>query len=274
MKWTFSLLLNFLLLSHSFAQATWELESSIDIPRLGLISLDNQGFIFVADMEGNIYQFDRTGNEVNNFSPPRQGALKTLEAARTANIFTFSIDLQEYRILDRFINPVAENRVPMDQINLAKSATLGNNNIIWFFDEADLSLKQFDFRIRNVQQQQPLNLILNQSSLDILDMREYQNLLFLNVRNEGVYILDNQANLIKTLPINLEGKFSFWKNFLVYIENEKLSLQNFLTGKVDTFPLPENLPLKEVLINQYNVILSDGKMIYIYSKSNSPIAAY
>lgn len=274
MKWILALISPFLLLSYSFAQESWELESTIDFPRLGLISLDNQGFIFVADLEGNIYQYDRTGKEVNNFSPPRQGALNSLEAARTANIFTFSVDLQEYRILDRFINPVAENRVPMDQIILAKSATLGNNNIIWFFDEADLSLKQFDFRIRNVKQHQPLNLILNQSSLDVIDMREYQNLLFLNIRNEGVYILDNQANMIKYLAIKLEQKFSFWKNFLVYADGKKLSLQNFMTGKVESFPLPENLPSKEVLINQYNVIFTDGKKIFIYSKSNGPLAAY
>ncbi|RZS96644.1 hypothetical protein [Cecembia calidifontis] len=271
MKRILTFILPFLFLNVSFAQESWELESNIDFPRLGLISLDNQGFIFIADLEGNIYQYDRTGKEVNNFSPPRQGALISLEAARTANIFTFSIDLQEYRILDRFINPIAENRVPLDQITLAKSATLGNNNIIWFFDEADLSLKQFDFRIRKVQQQQPLNLILNQSSLDIRDMREYQNLLFLNIRNEGIYILDNQANMIKHLPVMLEQKFSFWKNFLVYVSDGNINLQNFMTGKMETVPLPENITVKEVLINQYNVILSDGRNIFIYPKSKSPL---
>ncbi|WP_304516558.1 hypothetical protein [Cecembia rubra] len=274
MKWILGLILPFLIFSNSLAQNIWKLESTIDFPRLGLISLDNQGFIFLADLEGNIYQFDHTAKEINNFSPARQGALSSLEAARTANIFTFSIDLQEYRILDRFVNPVAENRVPLDQINLAKSATLGNNNIIWFFDEADLSLKQFDFRIRIVQQHQPLNLILNQSSLDVQDMREYQNMLFLNIRNEGIYILDNQANLLKTLPIKLDQKFSFWKNFLVYSNEKKLILQNFMTGKVETVPLPDNLSVKEVWVNQYSVIFSDGKRVFIFSKSNSPLAEY
>lgn len=274
MRCIIALVLSFLLHNLSIAQKAWELESTIDFPRLGLISLDNQGFIFVSDLEGNIHQFDRNGKEVNNFSPPRQGALISLEAARTANIFTFSIDLQEYRILDRFINPIAENRVPLDQIILAKSATLGNNNIIWFFDEADLSLKQFDYRINNVQQHQPLNLILNHSSLDVIDMREYQNLLFLNIRNEGIYILDNQANLIKHLAIHPEFRFSFWKNFLVYTDGKKLSLQNFITEKEESFPLPENLPVNKVLINQYNVIFSDGKKIFIYSKAKSPLAAY
>jgi len=264
----------FLIFAFSRAQSDWELKHTIQFPRLGLLSLDNQGFIFISDLEGNIYQYNKEGRLVNNFSPHRQGALSQLEAAWTVNIFTFSTDLQEYRILDRFINPVSQNRIPIDKITLAKMATLGNNNIMWVFDEADLSLKQFDYRISEILQNQPLNLILERSSLEVKDIREYQNLLFLYIESEGVYILDNQGNYIRNLKLNLSQKLSFWKNYLVFHENDQLVLFNFQTGKREEFELPEKVIPKNIMINQYAIFLYDESKVLIYSKANSPIKNY
>ncbi|MFD2203585.1 hypothetical protein [Shivajiella indica] len=265
------ILFNFSLFHFSIAQVDWTLQNTIEFPRLGLLSLDNQGFIFISDLEGNLYQFNKEGIQVNNFSPYRQGALSQLEAAWTVNIFTFSRDLQEYRILDRFINPVAQNRIPIDKITLAKVATLGNNNIIWVIDEADLSLKQLDYRINEILQQQPLNLILERSSLEVIDIREYQNLLFLHIKDEGVYILDNQGNYIKNLKIKLDQKLSFWKNYLVFRENDHLVLLDFQTGKREEFDLPEKLLPNNIMINQYAVFFFDENKVLLYSKVNSPL---
>lgn len=271
MKKRVLLLFHFLICFSSIAQEKWELQSSIQFPRLGLLSLDNQGFIFISDLEGNIYQFNKEGKQVNNFSPHIQGALSQLEAAWTVNIFTFSTDLQEYRILDRFINPIAHNRIPIDKITLAKVATLGNNNIIWVFDEADMSLKQFDYRINQILQQQPLNLILEKSSLDVRDIKEYQNLLFLHIKNEGVYILDNQGNFIRNLRVDLSQKLSFWKNYLVFQENNQLILLDFQTGIREEFEIDEHLVTHSVMINQYAVMFFNEKGVLIYSKSKSPL---
>jgi hypothetical protein len=267
-------MIHFLLLNYSSAQSDWGMHSTINFPRLGLLSLDNQGFIFISDLEGNIYQYSKEGKQLNNFSPQRQGALSQLEAAWTVNIFTFSTDLQEYRILERFLNPVAQNTIPIDKITLAKVATLGNNNIIWVFDEADLSLKQFDYRINEVLQHQPLNLILDKSSLEVRDIREYQNLLFLYIKNEGVYILDNQGNYIRNLRVNLSQKLSFWKNFLVYQEEDHLVLMNFMTGKKEEFELPEKVRTDNIMINQYAIFFYDENKVQIYSKANSPLKNY
>jgi hypothetical protein len=267
-------LIHFLIQNYSRAQSGWELQNIINFPRLGLLSLDNQGFIFISDLEGNIYQYSKEGKQLNNFSPQRQGALSQLEAAWTVNIFTFSTDLQEYRILERFLNPVAQNTIPIDKITLAKVATYGNNNIIWVFDEADLSLKQFDYRINEILQHQPLNLILDKSSLEVRDIREYQNLLFLYIKNEGVYILDNQGNYIRNLKVNLSQKLSFWKNFLVYRDQEHLVLMNFITGKKEEFELPEMTRTDNIMINQYAIFFYDENKVQIYSKAKSPLKNY
>ncbi len=256
----------------AFSQDTeWGDFKEINFPRIDKVSMDNQGFIFLTDPEGNLYQYNKSGNVINNFSPPRQGRISQLEAAWTVNIFTFSADLQEYRILDRFINPVAEKQIPLNLITLAKVATIGNNNIIWVFDEADLSLKQFDYMRNKVVQHQPLNLILDRSSLDITYMREYQNLLFLNIREEGIFILDNQGNLIKKIKAYPSQNFGLWKNKIIFVEKEKIISIDFQSEQQDTLQIPEDFKAIGVLANQQIVLLFNATQIRIYQKSETPL---
>jgi len=249
----------------------WPQHATILFEKIDQVSLDNQGFIFVANIEGNISQFDKDANFQNNFSPSRQGRLTQLEASWTVSIFTFSTDLQEYRILDRFLNPITENKIQQEQIYLVKAATLGNNNIIWVFDESDFSLKQLDYRRNLVVQQQPLNLVLENSALEILEIKEYQNMVFLNIKNEGVFIFDNQANFIRSLPVRLEQKLSFWTNNLIFISGDEIVLLNFQSGIQENIILPENIQTKNILVNQNRVILFGANQITLYKKEDTPL---
>lgn len=272
-----ALLLLFLALGggKTFSQESeWGDFVAVEFPRLDKISLDNQDFLFVADPEGNLYQYNLSGQRINNFSPPRQGRLTQLEAFWTVNIFTFSTDLQEYRILDRFINPISENKIPAENIALAKAATLGNNNIIWILDETDLSIKQFDFRTRRILQQQPLNLVLENTSLDVLDIREHQNLLFLNIAGQGIYIFDNQGNFIKRLQVFPNGRLSFWKGYLFLVEKDSIRLVDFQSGAEEQFRLSLGGEVTGILVNRKAVILYNKRGFRIYKKENTPLKGY
>lgn len=272
-----ALLLLFLALGSgkTFSQESeWGDFVAVEFPRLDKISLDNQDFLFVADPEGNLYQYNLSGKRINNFSPPRQGRLTQLEAFWTVNIFTFSTDLQEYRILDRFINPISENKIPAENIALAKAATLGNNNIIWILDETDLSIKQFDFRTRRILQQQPLNLVLENTSLDVLDIREHQNLLFLNIAGQGIYIFDNQGNFIKRLQVFPNGRLSFWKGYLFLVEKDSIRLVDFQSGAEEQFRLSLGAEVTGILVNRKAVILYNKRGFRIYQKENTPLKGY
>jgi hypothetical protein len=175
--------------------------AEIQLEYLDLASFDTKDQLFISSTSGDIYQFDRSGKGINLYSPERQGRLNQLEAAWTVNIFSFSSDLQEYRILDRFLNPLAENGFLLADINLAKAASLGNNNIVWVWDESDLSLKSLDYIRNTIVQSQPLNLILNSDDLEVLEIREFKNRLFMNIPNAGIFIFDNQGNLIQKIAI-------------------------------------------------------------------------
>ena len=209
----------------------------ISIENLDLISLDTKDQIFASKTNGDIYLFSASGKQLNVFSPSRQGRLSHIEAAKTVNIFTFSRDLQEYRILDRFLSSLHEEDFSRSTVNLARVATLGNNNVIWVYDESDFSLKSLDYLRNIVLQSQPLNLILPIENFEVLEIREFKNRLFMHVKDYGYLIFDNQGNLIQRVDSNSNQRICFYNEHLLWIENQslmayslsKLQLENLAT---------------------------------------------
>lgn len=239
-------------------------EAEISIKNLDLISFDTKDQIFASTTFGDIYLFNPKGDQLNLYSPTRQGRLQQLEAAWTVNIFSFSSDLQEYRILDRFMSLLSENGFFQVDIGLAKAATLGNNNIIWVWDESDLNLKILDFRRNLIIRSQPLNLILKSKNLEVLEIREFKNRLFMNVKNDGVYMFDNQGNFIEKINLKTDQRLSFYNEHLLWIEENQLmaiSLNNQETMEISKIPNPE---FKGIQLGQEKMALVTYDKINIY----------
>jgi hypothetical protein len=238
--------------------------SEIRLDNLDLVSLDTRDQIFSSNATGDVYLFNKSGKQLNLFSPTRQARIHQLEASWTVNIFTFSADLQEYRVMDRFLNPIAENSLLLDNIILPKAATLGNNNIIWVWDESDLSLKSLDFLRNLILQSQPLNLILDSEDLRVTEIREFKNRLFMNAPGSGIFIFDNQGNFLKKVAIQIEQRLCFYKEHLFWIEGNSLKMYSLASKAIfdlGKLPYPD---IESVQIGQgiITFMIKDGIKVY------------
>lgn len=238
--------------------------AEIDLEYLDLVSFDTKDNLFLSSTAGDIYQFDRSGKQTNLFSPPRQGRLTQLEASWTVNIFSFSADLQEYRILDRFLNPLYENGFLLADVILAKAATLGNNNVVWVWDESDLSLKSIDYLRNLVIQSQPLNLIVNSKDLEVIDIREFKNRLFMNILKEGIFIFDNQGNLIRKIKLMLTEKMCFYNEHLFWVENNFLMSVSIKTQEIFKVAQIESSASISIQIGQDRLALIQKDKVLLY----------
>ena len=183
----------------------------IAVDNLDLISFDTKDQLFASNISGDIYLFSQEGKQLNLFSPARQGRLAQLEAGWTVNIFSFSEDLQEYRNLDRFLNP-----------------------LVWVWDESDLNLKSLDYLRNQIIQSQPLNLIVNSSDLNVSEIREFKNRLFMNVPDTAIYIFDNQGNLMRKLEVTDVNKLCYYNEHLLWIADDKLMAISLSTNETLT----------------------------------------
>lgn len=219
----------------------WKLVNDLQIKDLELVSFDNRTQIFYTIRTGGLYQLSPDGVPLNHYSPQRQGSFTQLDAGRTVNIFTFSKDLQQFDIYDRFLNPLVHRNLDGMEIGLAQAATLGNNHSLWVFDESDLSLKRIDYRQQVILQHQPLGLLLEEKVWNVIDMKEYQNMLFLRIPEE-VIVFDNQGNYLRRLIIPGESNLSLYDQFLYAIHDGKLIQHTISSGiKVEV-----ELPFKDL----------------------------
>lgn len=243
----------------------WGIPKAIlTIGQSDLISLDSRDQIFASSQTGDILLFDQKGNQLNLFSPPRQGKLQQLEAAWTVNIFSFSADLQEYRILDRFLNPLSENTFLLNDITLPKAATLGNNNIIWVWDESDLSLKSLNYLQKQVIQSQPLNLIIDSPTLNVLEIREVKNRLYMNIPDSGIFIFDNQGNFIHKLNVKIDQRLTYYKERIFWLEEDLLksiSLRSLEVSEHGKVPLAK---AKSIQIGQEILVFQTDSELQIF----------
>ncbi len=238
--------------------------AEIKVNDLDLISFDTKDQLFASNTSGDIYLFSKQGKQVNLFSPARQGRLDQLEAARTVNVFSFSSDLQEYRVLDRFLNPLAENGFSFSEVTLAKAATLGNNNVVWVWDESDMTLKSLDY-LRNILiQSQPLNLITGSETLDVTEIREFKNRLFMNVPASGVFIFDNQGNLMRKIEVKGIKKLCYYKEHLLWLDGTCLKAISLSSNDILVIFELDTEMTDYLQIGQERLALVSGGQVTLY----------
>ena len=250
-----------LISSFGFGQQDLELGipiAEIPLKNIDLVSFDTKDQVFASNSAGDIYLFSAEGKRLNLFSPARQGRLNQLEAAWTVNIFSFSSDLQEYRVLDRFLNPLTESGFLLTDVNLAKAATFGNNNVVWVWDESDLSLKSLDYLRNLVIQSQPMNLILNSENLAVSEIREFKNRVFMNMPESGIFVFDNQGNLLKKLNVKTTQRLCFYKEHLLWFEQDTLMTTSISTGK--------NEEIATILVSDFRYLQVGQERLAIVSK--------
>ncbi|MDN3690665.1 hypothetical protein [Cyclobacterium jeungdonense] len=244
----------------------WQLE----LHRPDKLSVDRRGNIFVSDQNGYLRQFSEQGDSLNIYAPAFSSVLTQLDAFWTVTIFLYSASLQQFEILDRFLNPISRNSIPdLGITGYISQASQGNNHGLWLYDEADLSLKKIDRSSGNTIQRQPLMALLPQSSLQVIQILERKNLLFLQIASEGMHLFDNQANYIK--KIDIPGNLpAFIDNENIYsLENNYLIKTNFLSEVSSKLLLPDLPEIRALALTNNKVVLMDANTLMVFNRPES-----
>jgi hypothetical protein len=219
----------------------WTIIQRISIDDIDLVSMDNQHQIYISNTKGDLFKFNPLGQLISNFSPVWQGKLSQLDASWTFHVFTFSVDLQEYRFLDRLMQPLSENRLQNLSSGMAKVVTPSTINALWIWDESELSLIKWDLKKGMVLQVQPLHLLLSELKIQVIDIKEHHNLLFVLLKNHRLLILDLQANIIADYENIITTHLKLQDNFLVYKEGELLKVFDWKQNKIQFLDIPASL---------------------------------
>jgi len=237
---------------------------SIPIAQPESVSIDRFNNIYITDARGNIVQYDHHGNVLQKYSPPKPVKISVLESWQAIKIFAFSQDLQQVLFLDRFLIPSPIFKLQHLSVGYIRTATISNDNNLWLVDDSDLTLKKWDLSQQKFTINSPLNLQLNNKSFDINFSREYQNHLFINDKNNGIFMFDILGNYLKTLPIKELNYFNFSNDELYYLERDKVVFYNYYKLQERRIDIPEG----------YNYVLANNEKLFLISKTHLDIFSY
>lgn len=212
---------------------------SVEFERITAASMDSRGTLYLGFESGNVARLDQQLAVEEFYSPDRPSKVSLLEAANGLRIFVNYADLQEYLLLDRFLTESARYSL-MDFTAFGGVAAPSQENTAWIFDIQSFSIQKVDPLINQVSFTIPLEQIVNRGSFEITHMREYQNLLIVADRSQGIFIFDNMGSLLDRIPLPGVAYFSFFKEELIASTENKMIVYNLYTTESSQYILPRS----------------------------------
>ncbi len=246
------------------------LEKKVPINETAAVSIDRNGFYYLADFNGDVHKLDQQGKEVNKYSPDKPGVATNLEAWQTLRTLVFYADFQEFVFLDRFLNFSPLYSIAQAGVGFISLLTLSEDNQIWLFDNENIRLIKYDYNTNQITLTSPIINYVIQENNNLNYLKTYQQQLFLNDKLNGILVFDNFGNYVKTLPfIGLEY-FNFYKNKIYFIDQENIILFDLYTLKQEEIALPEDKNYNFVFLEENQVVLIEKETMYFYSLQKKP----
>jgi len=258
---TFSLLLGFLL---SNAQSpTFTLFKEID-QNARFVKIDLLGNCYISDASV-LYKYDRQFNQQYAFSDFSIGSIHSVDVSNPMKILLFSKDFMRLTFLN---NTLANQNKPylLTDLNIMQAACVCSSydNGFWVFDEVTDALIRFDANARKVSESKTINQIVG-CKLQPLQMQEMGNkyLLICDTIN-GLIVFDLYGTYLKTIPIKDIKSFSIWKDQVVFVKENNLTILNMDNIQTLTMALPQPGVKDAVLYDKYLILLNAKGKISVY----------
>jgi hypothetical protein len=241
-------------------------QTMVSLPYTPLqLSTDRYDNLFVSDTKGNVHKFSADWNEKLTYSATKNIKVTHLEAYNTLNIFLFYEDYQEIVLLNRFMTETVRQPISEGGSIFARLATYASDNNIWLFCDTDFSLKKLNLKTQQVLFSVPLDLQLNVANYQMNYIKEYQNYLYINDKNSGIYVFDAMGNFFKKMSIPGIQHFTFYANKMWYIQNNQIFEYALYEEKNEPILLPKSFEkIQSIAVTSSFVyaIVNNNQLIY------------
>jgi hypothetical protein len=228
------------------------------------ISVDTYQNIYFSNSKGLIFRCDSLLQIISTtYSPEKNTNFSLVEARNPLQIFAYSIDFQEYSLIDRFLTLLKTSPLPSQEVGFARLVAPSSDNQIWLIDDADFSLKKIDMQTEKVILKTPLDLLLGNLQYDMVFLTEYQNQLFVVDKNSGILIFDNMGNFRRKIICKNVTYLCFQDEFVWFTDTYQISKEHLYKDYTKKINLPANYQnkVKKILFLANQLFLFTNKQI-------------
>ena len=224
------------------------------------VSVDRMGNFFFILKKGGIKKYDPDGKVMASLSK-RKPTL--IEPWYHPSIFIYDRGTQKYFSFGRFFEDVKEYTLAPELAIEPYLVCPTHDNRLWILDKADFSLKKVNPLTQEVVNEFVLG--IGSAAPEFTYLREYQNLLFLQEKNFGIWIVNTLGKVITKIEIKNPSNFSFFGQELYYLENNTIRFFDLLTEARHELALEGDLKF---------AIVTDERILTVSTKNKASLFNY
>jgi hypothetical protein len=176
---------------------------------------DNLGNMYLA-REGELIKFTPDGRRFARYSDLRLGNISAVDATNPLKVVLYYQDYQQVVFLDNQLS-VNGNAISLQELGLEQAALVcaSVNNSFWVYERRNNELLRFDENARKVASTGNLRQVLG-AEIAPVQMKEHNNLLYLNSPRAGIHVFDIYGAFTKLIPLREVTDLQVQESLLYY----------------------------------------------------------
>lgn len=223
------------------------------------ISVDNLNNIYLYNTS-SIHKYNSTGNKIATYSNNKLGDIDKIDVSNPMKVLVLHKNQNYLSVLDNTLsleNNLIINLTELDLYNTSEFTYSAIDNGIWFYDKELLQLIKVDVNMNKTYESGNLLNLLSLDSLNVVDLVEYKNKLYL-ITDSNILVFDNFGAYYSTIKLDkIDKVLDIKTDIIYYINNNKIKLYNI--KDFENFTIDFNL-------NNYFDISIKNNLIYIVNK--------
>ncbi len=226
---------------------------------------------FVIDNLENVYTIKEheiikhlsNGKFFTRFSNLKLGNIHYVDATNALRIMLFYKDFQQLVFLDNQLTQKSD-AVSLEDLGLEQTefACSSANNGFWIFNKANNELLRFDKQLKKVANTGNLKQAL-QTELKPNFLVEYNNNVFLNCPETGIYMFDIFGTFSKLIPLKDIKQLQVDENIIYYATDSTFCSYNFKLFNETCKTISVN-KLKQAWYSKGKVFVSNRDSVFVY----------
>ncbi len=189
-------------------------------------TVDNIGNILTVNHE-ELVKYQPTGKFFARYSNLKLGNITTVDAMNPLKLLLYYRDFQQIVFLDNQLTsnsePISLEALGYEQTELVCASV---NNSFWIYDKQNNELIRFDQNSKKIASTGNLKQVLK-TDMTPNYMREYNNFLFLNCPETGIYMFDIFGAFSKVISIKNIKQFQVSEDIIYFQKDTALCSYNF-----------------------------------------------
>lgn len=255
----FSILIPFFFIS-LFLSAQTKPILSFKVDQSSEICIDNLDYIYFYN-KTKIDKYNALGEKVATYSNNLLGDIDKIDVSNPLKTLVLHKDQNTLEIVDNTLSTERNTTLDLTNANLYNTSVFTYSSIdngIWFYDRELFQIMKIDINMNSIYQSGNLLQLLNLESLDVVDLIEHKNKLYL-ITPKSILIFDNFGAYYSTIHLNdNEQVLNIEENTIFYKSNKHIKAYNMATFETQESLFPLSLDTKLALKNKKVYTITDG----------------